>query len=536
VPARAKAYLIQDLEHLFNPAGDGFQMGVNSYKFGFTPICLGRWLAQQVSRLSLKRVYSLPFGADLDIYHPRNDTPRRKQVCGIYQPEKPRRCGRMLIESLGIFKHRHPEYEVVLYGNQQPAHTWFPIHDLGIRPPQELARLYAESEAGVCLSTTNPSRIPFEMLACGLPVVDIYQENNLYDLPEKGLTLAEPSPESIAEALASVVHDSASTQRISYEVSTDVEVASFVSAVQAILGRSDGSPNSGIAPDSAVMEVLPDTVIRRCYRKTAVVSNVYDCYDGNSFRGAVVALDHALDARERSAVHVLTPPRAVSAASEPVPPAVPLAFADLTRARVISSLDDGELPSWVVEHKTNYLQIHPVPGRIVGVVLSPMVSSTRNEARFARAVVEYGHYCDDSSNADPAWFRFGFTSRDDIDDRILDAMELPTSDIRWNDPATSVTEASAADANLALSDWIRLSPGQRSVTLFDRSERPFSQLLILTAVAPGLSASYSWAGVSAVRCVPELPDNPEGGLRSGEGKATPAPSASDSRGRRGVPR
>ena len=37
----------------------------------------------------------------------------------------------------------------------------------------ELRRLYSLSTLGIAFSTTNPSLIPFEMLACGLPVVDV---------------------------------------------------------------------------------------------------------------------------------------------------------------------------------------------------------------------------------------------------------------------------------------------------------------------------------------------------------------------------
>lgn len=56
-------------------------------------------------------------------------------------------------------------------------------------------------EFGLCMSASNPSRIPFEMMAAGLPVVELYKENNQYDLPEEGVLLAQPTPEAIASAI-----------------------------------------------------------------------------------------------------------------------------------------------------------------------------------------------------------------------------------------------------------------------------------------------------------------------------------------------
>ena len=39
--------------------------------------------------------------------------------------------------------------------------------------PHQLARLFCEATVGLCLSLTNYSLIPKEMLACGLPCVDL---------------------------------------------------------------------------------------------------------------------------------------------------------------------------------------------------------------------------------------------------------------------------------------------------------------------------------------------------------------------------
>ena len=65
------------------------------------------------------------------------------------------------------------------------------------------------------MSSSNPSRIPFEMMAAGLPVVDLYRENNLYDIPEDGVLLADTSPEAIATAIIKILDDDKLQQSMS---------------------------------------------------------------------------------------------------------------------------------------------------------------------------------------------------------------------------------------------------------------------------------------------------------------------------------
>ena len=51
--------------------------------------------------------------------------------------------------------------------------TSFPYEHAGVLPEPELARLYREATVGVSLSLTNYSRVSQEMLACGLPCVEL---------------------------------------------------------------------------------------------------------------------------------------------------------------------------------------------------------------------------------------------------------------------------------------------------------------------------------------------------------------------------
>ncbi len=59
------------------------------------------------------------------------------------------------------------------FGDREALHTPYEYEDAGIASPAELSWLYSEAAVGLCLSLTNYSLIPQEMLACGLPCVDL---------------------------------------------------------------------------------------------------------------------------------------------------------------------------------------------------------------------------------------------------------------------------------------------------------------------------------------------------------------------------
>ena len=208
-PSTKKAYFIQDYEAMFNPVGDTYIEAENSYSLGLVHITIGNWLRHRLSSYS-NFCYSFPFSIDPQIYYPQFiNKDNAKRVCFIYQPEKPRRCSHLGIKALSILKSIDPSIEIFLYGSHPNASqdVCFPHTNLGIITPKQCNHLYNICHAGLCISTTNPSRIPFEMMACGLPVVDVHRSNNLYDLPDQCVTLARQTPESIAFALHQILSD-----------------------------------------------------------------------------------------------------------------------------------------------------------------------------------------------------------------------------------------------------------------------------------------------------------------------------------------
>lgn len=200
-----KAYFIQDFEALFNPMGDGYILACNSYSYGLKPVTIGRWLSHKMQTEYHTPSRYFDFCADRRIYRPLLEAKKEHAICFVYQPDKPRRCSVLGIEALGIVKFLRPDVKIYLYGSNIKGNVWFEHENLGIIPLEKCNALYNQCEVGLCISSSNPSRIPFEMMAAGLPVVDLYMENNFYDMPNEGVRLAHTTPESIAQALIEIL-------------------------------------------------------------------------------------------------------------------------------------------------------------------------------------------------------------------------------------------------------------------------------------------------------------------------------------------
>jgi hypothetical protein len=196
-----RCYFVQDFEAQFNPMGDAYLMAENSYRYGLHPITIGRWMTAMLKNQFKAESTYFDFCADLGVYRRLPNVQREKAICFIYQPEKFRRCPELGIEALGIVKHFMPDVKIYLYGSRSSGRVWFEHENLGLLSLDECNWLYNRCTVGLCISRTNPSRIPFEMMAAGLPLVEVYRENTLYDFPEEAMLLCDSTPESLAKGL-----------------------------------------------------------------------------------------------------------------------------------------------------------------------------------------------------------------------------------------------------------------------------------------------------------------------------------------------
>ena len=209
-------YFVQDHEAEFNPVSDGYLRAQTTFTQTENHLSIGSWLSHMMSTQYGRPAAAGGLGVDHAVYKPLIDETtklpitRKKQVAFLYQPEKWRRAPEMCIAALALVKKQMPDVTVVLYGSDKSVDVPFDADKRGlITDLSALNRIYNESRVGLCISATNPSRIPFEMMAAGCVPVDLFRYNNLFDYATGTGMLAYQSPESIAKAICTLMEDDA---------------------------------------------------------------------------------------------------------------------------------------------------------------------------------------------------------------------------------------------------------------------------------------------------------------------------------------
>lgn len=214
-------YFVQDFEPAFYPMGSEYILAENTYRKGLYAVTSGPWCAHMLKRDYGMEADSFRFPVDKEIYNAAagTGTTRAKRILYFAKPEMPRRCFLIGTMALHEFHRIKPDYEILFFGSgsakDHPQN--YPVTYLDIVPTlQDLARLYATSAAGLVFSTTNPSLVPYEMMACGLPVVDLNRPGNEvnYDNRQDIALLADADPVRMAQDIAALLDDRhALTQR-----------------------------------------------------------------------------------------------------------------------------------------------------------------------------------------------------------------------------------------------------------------------------------------------------------------------------------
>lgn len=201
---RRKVYLVQDFEPSFYPASAEMMLAEETYRFGFDCVCAGPWLAGKMREYGA-HAESFSLAYDPAIYFAGHTPGAKKRVVFYARHETRRRGTELGLLALALLKRRLPDAEIVLFGSPAvPYELPFEYTSAGVLGERELADLYRGSTVGLSVSLTNYSLVPQEMLACGLPVVemDLPALRAAYPDASPGIRLAPPTPDGIADALA----------------------------------------------------------------------------------------------------------------------------------------------------------------------------------------------------------------------------------------------------------------------------------------------------------------------------------------------
>jgi glycosyltransferase involved in cell wall biosynthesis len=254
---REKVYLVQDHEPQFVPTSAEQIWAEETYRMGFRCVAYTPWLVGLLRDTHGLEVAEIVCGTDTDTYTFAGVEAREPGVVAVYaRSETHRRAVELAFAGLATLFERRPDVQVVLYGSNLPLTVPFPAENIGVVPPSELADLYRRASVGLVFSLTNLSLVTQEMMASGLPVVELKGDNVSTLLGESGhlAVLAEPDPPSIAGAIESLLDDPVRAGEMAVRADEFVESLTWIRAgtelEQALYGFLDDprpSASSGVA-------------------------------------------------------------------------------------------------------------------------------------------------------------------------------------------------------------------------------------------------------------------------------------------------
>ncbi len=213
--AVARGYLVQDHEPEFYGTSAERTWAEETYGLGLPCVAASPWLAQLLADRYGARADSFDLGVDHGVYAPVAEIDRRADTVVLYaRAVTARRAVPLGLLALRELRRQRPRTRVVLYGEARAIDAGFDAEQPGVLDGPQLAELYAEATVGVVLSMTNPSLVPLEMAACGLPVVDLASESMRATFGDDGpIALAPFDPVALAGAIAALMDDDDERER-----------------------------------------------------------------------------------------------------------------------------------------------------------------------------------------------------------------------------------------------------------------------------------------------------------------------------------
>lgn len=203
-------YFVQDFEPLFSVVGSEYLRAMSTYTRGHDIICYGKWVAAKLRDELDIASKVIPFTLDHSAYMPAPQGVERDIDILFYaRPSQDRRCHALVIEGLAWLMHRCPSLRIGLFGEAEYGDLGFEYVNFGVfNDIHELARLYARATIGICFSPTNPSQLGYEMVACGVCVIDVtvkFSEVNFDG--DSFVTYCVGHPDSIATVCQKLLED-----------------------------------------------------------------------------------------------------------------------------------------------------------------------------------------------------------------------------------------------------------------------------------------------------------------------------------------
>lgn len=219
---RRKAYLIQDYEPGFYPAGTLAALAEESYHLGLYGLC---------NSSTLGRIYRDRFGGvshaftpavDAAVFHARRPERDASDPLTVFLYARPghwRNCWEIASLALRRVKERFGRrVRLVTAGSwASPEDLGSGIEHLGMVEYASTGDLYRRCDVGIALTTSaHPSYLPLELMACGVPVVAFDQPGFDWALRDgENSLLAHRSVDGVAERVERLLEDDDLRNRLS---------------------------------------------------------------------------------------------------------------------------------------------------------------------------------------------------------------------------------------------------------------------------------------------------------------------------------
>ncbi|HWM12454.1 MAG TPA: glycosyltransferase, partial [Solirubrobacteraceae bacterium] len=175
---REKVYLVQDHETEFFATSAQQIWAEETYRMGYRSIAYTPWMADVLRERYGTEARWFECGTDLDVFSFAEEAGRREELIALYaRRETGRRAVDLAIAGLAVLAERRPTIRPVLFGSRKESRLPFAAEDLGVVHPRRLAKLFREASVGLVFSLTTHSLAAQEMMASGLPVVELEGDN-----------------------------------------------------------------------------------------------------------------------------------------------------------------------------------------------------------------------------------------------------------------------------------------------------------------------------------------------------------------------
>jgi glycosyltransferase involved in cell wall biosynthesis len=190
LPAKKRAYLVQDYEPWFNPVGIQSYLAEQTYKFGVPCITAGPWLAHLMSTKYGAQSEYFDLGYDPEIYKDSGSNERNSIVI-YYRPGTLRRASEFTLEVIRSVENEISDFEVHFVGGVPRILPKGNVTVHGSLDHSQLSELYQKAAVTFVLSMTNTSLVPVEALAAGSSVLSNAGEINEMNLAGTSASLVD---------------------------------------------------------------------------------------------------------------------------------------------------------------------------------------------------------------------------------------------------------------------------------------------------------------------------------------------------------